>query len=362
MTLPTCENKNFDTFDTWATDPKGPVALVLRQKMQPVEGPGGIVFPPTYADIDYNIDETPEGVKSATIDSVGSQANRIEPIFRAGPDTSDPRIPELVPQIDIAYPIKGSDELRTLSIFEVGHRLGDAIIRSTGLAEEAHKAFDRLNVRGDAEAIARLAPTSLVFGVWDSRDTQAKLPRLLQSVIRAEDIACLTRSAQYNPAIDYSAADAFSDKEKEKAEGSTKNPLAQKGYVHVPAVRTHGGVIPRGDILRTVTVNLVALRRLRGSDDGNKTDILRRYILGIALVAATAELDGFLRAGCLLVPDTDAPAEWQSVERNGMRTPVVLDHDRALDYAETAADTFNVASPRKVSFDKERTKKDLKKG
>ena len=34
------------------------------------------------------------------------------------------------------------------------------------------KAFDQF-LRGDASEIAKLAPTSLVFGVWDSRDTQA---------------------------------------------------------------------------------------------------------------------------------------------------------------------------------------------
>jgi len=86
--------------DSLATDPKGPVALVLRQPMLPVEGPGGVIFPPTYADIGYNIDETPEGVKIATIDSFGSQANRIEPLFHQGNPT-EPRMHALVPQIDI---------------------------------------------------------------------------------------------------------------------------------------------------------------------------------------------------------------------------------------------------------------------
>lgn len=347
----------YDALDALATDLKGPVALFLRQQMQPVEGEGGVIFPPTYADIGYNIDETPEGVKTATIDSVGSQANRIEPMFYHR-DTPEPRMAALVPQIDITYTTKESNKTRFVSIFEAGHRLGDAIIRSTALREEAHDAFAIFGTHGDASKIAKLAPTSLVFGAWDSRDTQAKLPRLLQSVIRAEDVAPLTRSAVYTPAIDYAAAETFSEEEKQKAEDSTKSPQAQKGYVHVPAGKTHGGVIARGPITRTVTVNLVALRRLSGGDD---PDLLRRYVLGLALAAATADQDGFLRSGCMLVPDIDHPAGWELVARNGRRSAFDLDHETALDYAEAVAAEMGVAALREVAFDKKLAKDDIKK-
>ncbi|MBC6442184.1 MAG: type I-U CRISPR-associated protein Cas7 [Rhodobacteraceae bacterium] len=361
-----------NTFAAWATNPQGPVALVLCQHLLPVEGTGGVIFPPTYAPpkeggdrkYPYDISETPEGELVAMIDSVGSQANRIEPIFRAGPDATEPRIPELVPQIDITIPYpkkkdsnEGSNENRSVSIFDVGHRLGDAIIRCTKLREQAHNAFELLRVRGDATGIARLAPTSLVFGAWDSRDTGAKLPRLLQSVIRARDVAPLKRSAQYTPAIDYAETEAFSEEEVEEAEKNTGDNLAQRGYVHVPATGTHGGVIARGPITRTVTVNLIALRRLQGDD----TDLLRRYVLGLTLVAATEEPDGFLRAGCLLVPDTDNPAQWQTVARNGTRTPVELTRDAVLEFAESQAKDFGVAEPREVEFNKQWAKEDSKK-
>jgi hypothetical protein len=66
----------------WADNKDGPVALTRKQKLLPVEGEGGVIFPPTYADIGYNIDTLSDGTKVATIDSVGSQANRMEPIFR----------------------------------------------------------------------------------------------------------------------------------------------------------------------------------------------------------------------------------------------------------------------------------------
>lgn len=73
------------------------------------------------------------------------------------------------------------------------------------------------------------------FGAWDSRDTQAKLPRLVQSVIRAWDVDQLKRSARYTPPVDYSAYDVFSEEEKEKSENNPKSPLAQRGFVPVPA-------------------------------------------------------------------------------------------------------------------------------
>ena len=39
-----------DEINRWADDPRGPVALHLKQKLLPVEGEGGVIFPPTYAD------------------------------------------------------------------------------------------------------------------------------------------------------------------------------------------------------------------------------------------------------------------------------------------------------------------------
>lgn len=68
--------------DAWATKADGPVALRLKQTLLPVEE-SGIIFPPTYADIGYNIDTLSDGTRVATIDSVGSQANRLEPIFKS---------------------------------------------------------------------------------------------------------------------------------------------------------------------------------------------------------------------------------------------------------------------------------------
>ena len=339
-----------DQLNGFADDRDGPVALYLRQPLAPVEGPGSVIFPPTYAGsplnqghFGYNIDELSDGTKIATIDSVGSQANRMEPVFLpAGDGRENPRA-SLIPQVTITY---GNEKSR--SILEVGHRLGDAVFRSTKLKDKVHEAFEAIQHLGDAAPLARLAPTSLVFGVWDSRGTLAKLPRIVQSTIRAEDVDVLTRSAQYNPALDYAELEVFSEADKEKQQGDPTSPLAKRGFVHIPAVKTHGGIIARGEIRRDVTVNLIALRRL----DGEGGQALRRYILGLALVAATAPLDGFLRAGCLLTLDPDDAGVWHAVARHGERVPVDLNEETALGYACRAAEDFGVGDSHRVAFDR----------
>jgi CRISPR-associated protein Csb1 len=345
-----------DTMNTWADYSHGPVALHLRQTLLPVEGRGGVIFPPTYAMADgklpYSIDELSDGTKVAQIDSVGAQANRMEPLFKKA-KSGQPENPlaKLVPQVAIAI-----DNERTVSILDAGHRLGDAIVRSSDLAAEARTAFKQFLDTGDANAIAKLAPTSLVFGAWDSRDTQAKLPRVVLSVIRAWDVDPIHRSAQYVPPVDYAALDVFSDEEKKKAEGDTKSPLAQRGFVHVPAVNAHGGIVVRGNIYRDVTINLVALRQI-GGENGTA---MRQYVLGLALAAAAEPQDGFLRQGCLLTLDPDDRATWKVVERNGRRTPIKLEEGFVHAYAAAAAQRFGVGPDREVTFMKERARADLK--
>jgi CRISPR-associated protein Csb1 len=319
---------------------------VLREHLIPVEGENGVFFPPTYAEIGYNIDILSDGTKVATVDSVGSQANRMEPIF-----AEDPDLQKLVPQVTIDA---GSGH--AVSIMEAGHRLGDAVVRASELGAEAAAAFASFQATGDATAIARLAPTSLVFGVWDSRASQAKLPRIVQGVIRAWDVDLLKRAAQYVPPLDYAKLDVFSEEEKQKSEGSGKSPLAQKGFVAVPSVDAPGGILARGPIQRDLTINLVALRRLWASE---RPEALRQYVLGLCLVAATEPLDGFLRQGCLLVPHPQRPSAWEQVARTGVRTEIALTNAEARRLAAIWADAFGVAPPRTVKFKPDAAKADL---
>jgi CRISPR-associated protein Csb1 len=349
-------SKTLNKYDAWLTGDDGPAALVIREHLMPVEGPDGVVFPPTFASGDgfpggYNIDtfgDERDGIKNVClIDSVGSQANRIEPKF------AERIYAGLIPQI-----VVNAGE-KDINILEAGHRAGDALMRCSELQQELQAAFKAV-LNGDAEPLAKVAPTSLVFGVWDSRDTQAKLPRLVSSAVRAFNVHRLTRSAVYIPPVDYSELDVFSEAEKAKAEGSSKSPLAKRGFVHVPASGSHGGVIADGGIRRDATLSIAALQQLKAADD-DRTPALRRYILGLSLVALTMNTSAYLRQGCNLVIDPDKPREFHEVYRDGRRKPATISHNDAIDFAAAAAEAFGVGESRTVEFDKKRAKDDVKK-
>lgn len=363
-------------FDGYLSD-DGPAALVIREWLTPVEGADGVLFPATFAagdnfpggyNIDVypddkdvgpsvaamikdgklkpNIDAFPASKNVCLVDSVGSQANRIEPLF------GTEKYKHLVPQIAVTA---GGKEV---SILEAGHRAGDAIVRCSSLQQELQDAFKTL-LKGDAEKLAKIAPTSLVFGVWDSRDTQAKLPRLIASTIRAFDVRKLTRGAVYSVPINYAALDVFSEEEKAKAEGDPKNPLAKRGFVNALASATHGGVIADGGVRRDATLGLAALRLLHVGSDEKKTLALRRYVFGLALVAFMHNPSGYLRQGSLLVLDPSKPREFVEVHPTGERKPATITHDDALKYATAAAREFGVGDSRTVPFEAERAKRDV---
>ena len=95
-------SKTLNKLDQWLTR-EGPVALVLRENLIPVEGEDGVVFPPTFAAAEdkskfpggYNVDAAANGSNVCIIDTVGSQANRMEPVF------AEPPYRDLIPQIVI---------------------------------------------------------------------------------------------------------------------------------------------------------------------------------------------------------------------------------------------------------------------
>jgi CRISPR-associated protein Csb1 len=203
----------------------------------------------------YNIDFFGDGANVCLLDSVGSQANRMEPIFKRE------KYKQLVPQIVVKAAAK------EVSLLDAGHRAGDAIARFAGkmeddnttggktLSEQLWAAFQGWQERGDAEPLARIAPTSLVFGAWDSRATQAKVPRIVRSVIRAYNVKRCTRSAQFTTPLHY-VDEGLIDESLDKGEGE-KNPLSQEGFRHSPAAGSHGGILVLGDIRRDVSLNLV---------------------------------------------------------------------------------------------------------
>lgn len=367
-------------FDSWVAV-NGPVALRLRQRLLPVEADEsgrGVIFPPTYADIGYNIDTLADGTRVATIDTVGSQANRLEPIFKSigkDPDGKELNpLANLVPQIEIvlykAGGKKGNKEadaggedghVEKRSLLDLAHRSADAVVlASPTLAPVIAKAFEALRNKGNAAPLASIAPTSLVFGVWDSRGgTGEKRPRLVRSIIRAWDVEVLHSAAQFNSV--WKALNEEQKQELEKEAKAKKIKLSVKGFADAPATfrtdknqfingspnpeaRVLGGVLAKGAIERDVTINLVALRGIRGNDAAETTEV-QKYLLGLALLAATANLELFLREGCLLrYADND---KWTTVPRRGEPAEVNLPkQNQLLAYATSAATPFKAKWPK----------------
>lgn len=332
----------------------GPAALVAREHLMPVEGADGVFFPSTYAEIGYNIDggdrtKDPNAQNIVLVDSVGSQANRIEPLF------TEPPLNALVPQIVI----KAGE--KSVNLLDAGHRAGDAIARCSELKDTLNAAFKAV-LKGDAMPLAKIAPTSLVFGVWDSRDTQAKLPRLIASTIRAYNVRKLTRSAVYGAPVDYVKEGVISEEDAAKAEGQSKNPLSSTGFVNALANSTHGGVIAEDGIRRDATLALSALKLLKADNDEN-TRKLRRYILGLTLVAFTRLPLGYYRQGTILVLATDKsgnplPRKFDEVSLNGTRTDASakINDSVALAYAQATATDFGVGNGREVLFNSKKAK------
>ena len=119
-----------------------------------------------------------------------------------------------------------------------------------------------------------------------------------------------------------------------------------------PDRRVLGGVLVKGRIEREVTVNLVALRGLRGSKP-EETKCIQKYLLGLSLLTATANIDLFLREGChLRYTGEDV---WYSVPRRGEPSEVELGSDEARkvieEYASAAEKHFTDRRPEKLEYD-----------
>ena len=341
-------NERLTRFDAWLQD-GGPSALVLHEYLEPAGGPGDVIFPPTFA--------PPEGAKDnpgyvidgdgeqsvCLIDTVGSQSNRLEPLFKQD------SYRKLVPQVTIEV---GE---RKINLLDAGHRAADALVRSTALAAEFEQAFRDYD-KGNALPLAKSAPTTLVFGAWDSRATQVKAPRLLHSTIRATNVRKLNRAAQYFCALEQEEIQNLLETDLQKQ----RKLLSKAGFLDSPSGLTHGGILVQGDILRTAILNLTALRAL-GAPSSEDQLAVRRYILGLALLALCAPIDLFLRQGCLLCQRQDRPPALELVHRNGRREPFALALADAEEFAQAAAETFGPGPDRTVKFDPKIAKEVLKK-
>ncbi len=346
-------------YDHLLKDDADVAAIVIRERLRPVQGVRGVFFPPTFAasgqsKSDYHIDHfgpranDPEGAQMdgvianrCTVDSVPSQANRLEARLLKYSGT-------LIPKVTVKGSRVGQG---SIDLLEVGHRVGDAVVRYSKLEvinngkKEEKDGFENFEkalqeyVKGDAAPLAKLAPTSLVFGHWDSRDsatkksTKSKARRLIRSEIVAFNVQKVTKRSQYWSSIDPEVNQELEQILREAKEAAqekpdtknpdTKNPASKLGMTDVPVPESPGGVIAFGPIERTTIIALSGVRALvafTDKKDGDETAAghngvtaintaktldLRRYLFALALAAAAGPGMWDLREGCILVQDNN---------------------------------------------------------
>ena len=303
------------------------VALTLRQPLASVESSDVPVAPPTYPppretgvhryDTPYPVNETRDGVRVCELDSVPSQANRMEAAFTEA-------LADVVPH----HVVRAGRFERDLT--SLPHRIADAAIRATALSPRIREAFEAFET-GDAVPMARIAPTSLVYGAWDSRATRVRIPRAVAATIRALDVSVLTRSSQYSAAFDQAAL-GLDDREWKRA--------AAAGLAPAPCVDRPGGVLVHGPVVQSASVVFEGLRACRTADGSH---VLPVYLLGLALGGLLTSGRRYrLRSGCTLVPA--GPAEWRAVTASGERLDVAVDAGTVVDELRAAARAWSDAA------------------
>lgn len=303
----------------------GPVAIRRREFLVPAGGRDAIFVPSTFAgeekskESTFVIDPLEGGGNTCIVDTVESQINRIEPCFMREPYS------KLLKQVEII--VKVNEKEKKKNLLEVGHRAGDALVRSSDKAELFKRAFEEYE-RGNTLEMAKLSPTSLLFGAWDSRETGVKIPRLFRAEIRAFNVDKVSSASTYVPPVNYVEIGLVERPSTKKEE----EILSEIGMRHAPSRKEYAGVRlrPNGFIRRDVILNLVGIR-------GLGEEKVQRYILGLGLVAFTLPIDYDLRQGCLLVGDPDHPPVSELVRRDGSSTPFEMSPEKAFEFALQAA-------------------------
>jgi CRISPR-associated protein Csb1 len=168
-------------------------------ELQPAGGPGAKVFPPTYEGGRYATEKrriNGETVDCVLLDSVQSQANRMELALQEALDDVPPRIS--LPIITVDFSGTGAS-IRRITSLEAPHRIADAILRDSEWDDgrgnklpfrktPAGAALDTASLQ-NATALFGYCPTALVFGMWDSTSLRVsaglgvKFPRAIVSEI-----------------------------------------------------------------------------------------------------------------------------------------------------------------------------------
>ena len=339
-------------------------ALRRRQRLQPVGGPGDKVFPPTFKGAVYAMEQRrvqgrDEPVSCVLLDSVQSQANRMELALQQALDMGKICIPLLEVDFTEHDPIDEDDNhnndnnkknerlidaIGKITSLQVPHRVADAILRDSELDGVAFRKSDKgkaLNTISIANAtpLFALCPTALLFGMWDSTGPKGGLGPKFERAMVSEvvgvgaEVGDLLRGVRRDPleiraaikvlkAADktWLVADADDKKGVSPSEANHSNVPFPKVGDRKTDDNYHSGVtIEYAE--QTTTLSLICLRRLRFPINGEakpEADVAARTVLAaLGLAAATLAFEAGmgLRSRCLLWPD--GPMEWELLERPG---------------------------------------------
>ncbi len=169
-------------------------AVRFSAQLQPAGGQGDKVFPPTYAGGQYALESRvhEHGVVKEVVllDSVQSQANRMEQALLAAHRARPPRI--TLPMISVSFSkIEQLKELGDITVLDAPHRLADAILRDSMLNGALFPATPegqvlRRSTPKNATELFKLCPTGLLFGIWESTGAAGGLGVKFQRAIVSE--------------------------------------------------------------------------------------------------------------------------------------------------------------------------------
>lgn len=347
-------------------------AFRRRRRLQPIEGPGAKIFPPTYPGRNNEPQHVFEqrringqNLWCVLVDSVQSQSNRLEEFLL---EAVRQKAIEL-PYVSVDFSEAHLDSLSEITSLEAPHRLFDAILRDSELngtpfmKSETGKGLIAAK-SSDASAIFELSPTALLFGVWNSTGEGgglgAKFPRCLVSELVGVNVpvedddgeiesAGRRTGSRIDPLGILRRVEVYKSKEGWDVDQKKAGKDAKKVR---PSEINHGNIAPTVQSLgvtceyieQTSVVTLAGLRRLRFGS-GDRT-IAARALLAVLGLVALLEQDarGFaLRSRCDLVCDGAAPLELVKFDGSTQQIDLELNGSRTL-YGEC------VAAARKAGF------------
>jgi CRISPR-associated protein Csb1 len=316
--------------------------LRLRIRLQPMYGNGEIIFPCTVAGGKYQISNRripgyDQSVVSAILDSVQSQANRMEDALLSDIRAGKLHLPHL--ETDFSAVEGLEKEIGKITCFDAPHRIFDAILRDSVDASGVHFPLTnqgRAVIKADsknATAIFQVSPASLLFGSWDStgvsgglgeKYTRCVVSELvginIEQAIRAGTrIDPLNSEKNQNPDAILRATEdemlALLKKSRKKFDKPSEINHSSVPWEGGSEKMPHGG-ITCDYVQQSTTISFAALRQLHFLVGGTDQSTYAHAVLAaIALHAAALNVERgwHLRSRCDLVLDDGVIPEWETL-------------------------------------------------